>query len=718
VRTILLSGLRARRTRLLLTALAVALGVAFVTGTLILTDTMTASVYADAARDAKPVSARATGRFTDADLARVAALPGVRAAAGEAYAEAPLLDADGHLVTPLGATAASLRPLPADPALAALPLAAGALPGPGEALIDAGTASDEGWTPGATLSVVVANSDEPQRVRISGLVEGGGFFTLYLPPDDFRAATGVTTWGAIRVAATDGTAQREVADAVAGALPGADVLTGAAYADELVSDNVGNVATMRAGLLGFAVVALVVAAMVIHNTFAILVAQRERELALLRLAGALRGQLFRLVLAEAAFVGVLASAAGFGFGALVGRLGTGALASLGADQMSVPLEITPLTALLGGLTGVGVTVLAAIAPARSATRLAPIAALRRPHAPVEAAASRRRVLIGTLLALVAVAMVAGGARLNAVVLAVGGTLPAVLALMALGPVLVVPAWRVAVRPAVLIFGTGGRLAARSGERQPRRAAATALALTVGITVVTAFLVGAQSLAASATAELHRQFPTDFAVGAPAGQVLPADLPDRLAALPEVERVEQHDLLWVFVEDGVRAAEARRAIAAVTDTVPLAVVTDVQSRAEEIGDTVDALLAVVGVLVIFSVLISVAGITNTLTLSVLERTREFGLLRALGLSRRQLRASLLAEGMTLALIAAVAGVTLGIGFGVAGVYAAIPRDWVALSVPYPRIGLVVLGAAIVGLLAAALPARRAALVAPVAALADE
>ncbi|MFI5845063.1 FtsX-like permease family protein [Catenuloplanes sp. NPDC051500] len=718
MRNVLLSGLRARRTRLLLTALAVALGVAFVTGTLILTDTMTASVYADAARDAKPVSARATGRFTDADLARVAALPGVRAAAGESYAEAPLLDPGGHLVASFGATAASIRPLPADPALSALPLAAGTLPGPGEALIDTGTAEDEGWTPGATISVVVANSQEPRRVRISGLAEDAGFFTLYLPPDDFRAATGVTTWGAIRVAATDGTAQREVADAVAAALPGADVLTGSAYADRLVSANVGNVAAMRAGLLGFAVVALVVAAMVIHNTFAILVAQREQELALLRLAGALRGQLFRLVLAEAALVGVVASAAGFGFGALIGRLGTGALSSLGAGQMSAPMEITPLTALLGGLTGVGVTVLAAIAPARSATRLAPIAALRRPNAPVEAAASRRRVLTGTVLALIAVALVAGGARYNLVVLAVGGTLPAVLALIALGPVLVVPAWRVAVRPAVLIFGSGGRLAARSGERQPRRAAATALALTVGITVVTAFLVGAQSLAASATAELHRQFPTDFAVGAPAGQALPADLAGRLTALPEVERVEQHDLLWIFVEDGVRAAEARRAIAAVTDTVPLAVVTDVQTQAEEIGGTVDSLLAVVGVLVVFSVLISVAGITSTLTLSVLERTREFGLLRALGLSRRQLRASLLAEGMTLALIAAVAGVTLGIGFGVAGVYASIPREWVALSVPYPRIGLVVLGAAVVGLLAAALPARRAARVTPVAALADE
>ncbi|WP_051797898.1 FtsX-like permease family protein [Catenuloplanes japonicus] len=723
MRNVLLSGLRARRTRLLLTALAVALGVAFVTGTLILTDTMTAGVYADAARDAAPVAARATpakgARFTDADLARVASLPGVRAAAGEAYAEAPILGADGRLVTVLGATVASLRPLPADPSLSALALSAGALPGPGEALVDAGTAEDEGWTPGTTLSLIVAGAEEQhQPVRISGLVESAGFFTLHLPPADFRTATGVRDWGALRVAAADGADQRAITAAVAGALPGADVLTGDAYADRLVSANVGNVATMRAGLLGFAVVALVVAAMVIHNTFAILVAQRERELALLRLAGALRGQLFRLVLAEAAIVGGLASAAGFGFGVLIGRLGTGALAAAGDGPMSAPMQITPVTALIGGLTGVGVTVLAAAAPARSATRLAPIAALRRPHAPVEAATSRRRAITGTLLALVAAALMGAGAWLGVVVLAAAGALPAVLALIALGPVLVVPAWRVAVRPAMLIFGSGGRLAARSGERAPRRSAATALALTVGITVVTTFMVGAQSLAAGATAELHRQFPTDFAVGAPEGQRLPDDLAGRLTALPEVERVEQHDLLWIFVADGVGASEARRAIASVTDTVPLAVVTDVQSRAEEISGIVDTLLAVVGVLIVFSVLISVAGITNTLTLSVLERTREFGLLRALGLSRRQLRASLLAEGMTLALIASVAGVALGIGFGIAGVYASIPRDWVAISVPYPRIALVVVVATIVGLLAAALPARRAAHVAPVAALADE
>ncbi|GAB7043518.1 MULTISPECIES: ABC transporter permease [Catenuloplanes] len=716
MRNVLLSGLRARRTRLLLTALAVALGVAFVTGTLILTDTMTASLYRDAARDAEPVAARAVadGRFSDADLARVAALPGVTDAAGEAAAESPVLGPDGRVVSVLGATATMIRALPERPELAALRLTAGTFPGPGEAVVDAATAAERGWSPGDSLTLV-ANRRNPHPVRISALAEGVPYFTVFLPPADFRAATGVSGWGAIRVAGAD---QRTIADTVAAALPGARVSTGAEYADRLAGAQVGSVTMMRAGLLGFALVALVVAAMVIHNTFAILVAQRERELALLRLAGALRGQLFRLVLAEAAIVGGFASVAGFGLGLLAGQFGATGLESLGNGRMTAPMQVTPQTVLLGALTGVGVTVLAAVGPARSATRLAPIAALRRPDAPVEAAASRRRVLAGTLLALVSAAMVGAGAVGNTVVLAAAGALPAMLALVALGPVLVVPAWRLAVRPALLVFGSGGRLAARSGERQPRRAAATALALTVGITVVTTFLVGAQSLATSSAAELQRRFPTDFVVAAPDGQRLPADLAARLVALPEVQRVERRAELWVFTEDDVTAAAARRAVASVTDTVPLAVVTDVRSRAEQINRTVDTLLAVVGVLVIFSVLISVAGITNTLTLSVLERTREFGLLRALGLSRRQLRASLLAEGMTLALIGAVAGVALGIGFGVAGVYASIPHAWAEVSLPYPRIGLVVLVAAVIGLLAAALPARRAARVAPVAALADE
>ncbi|MDR7281099.1 ABC transporter permease [Catenuloplanes atrovinosus] len=716
MRNVLLSGLRARRTRLLLTALAVALGVAFVTGTLILTDTMTASLYQGAARDAEPVAARAAGgRFTDADVTRVAALPGVADAAGEAAAEAPVLGPDGRVVAVLGATNTVIRALPDRPALAALRLTSGAFPGPGEALVDAATAAERGWAPGDSLAVV---DDDPHPVRISGLAEDVPYFTVFLPIGDFRAATGVTDFGAIRAAAADGTGQRAVADGMAGALPGAEVITGMEYADRLAAANVGSVRLARAGLLGFATVALVVAAMVIHNTFAILVAQRERELALLRLAGARRGQLFRLVLAEAAIVGGVASAAGLALGMLAGRLGTAGLEAIGDGRLTAPAPLTLPTALIGVLTGVGVTVLAAIAPARNATRLAPIAALRRPDAPVEAATSRRRALTGTLLALIAAAMVAAGAHYTAVLPAAAGALPAMLALVALGPVLVVPAWRVAVRPAVLIFGSGGRLAAGSAARQPRRAAATALALTVGITVVTTFLVGAQSLATSSTAALERRFPTDFVVTAAEGQRLPADLPGRLSALSEVDRVEERAGLWVFTRDGVAAAEARRAVASVTDTVPLAVVTDVQSRAEEIGRTVDLLLAVVGVLVLFSVLISVAGITNTLSLSVLERTREFGLLRALGLSRGQLRASLLAEGMTLALIAAVTGVALGIAFGVAGVYASIPRTWVTISVPYLRIALVVLGAAVVGLLAAVLPARRAARVAPVAALADE
>ncbi|BCJ66772.1 FtsX-like permease family protein [Polymorphospora rubra] len=834
MRHVILAGLRARRTRLLLTSAAVALGVAFVVATVAMTDTLAAQLYDTTARQARDVAVRVTadgsGRLTDADLAAVRGVPGVAAAAGRAGSTGVLLGADGRVVTSLGNPDSTLRALADDPRLAGFDLAAGAYPtGPGEIVVDRDTAAAQGWPPGATVRLVTT-AGETVAFRLAGTADTTGSWpVVHLPAADLTAVTGESGWGAVDVLAGPGAAQDDLRDAVADALAGRPVrvVTGARYADALASAAVGDVAQIRLALGAFALVALLVAALVIHNTFAILVAQRQRELALLRCVGAGRGQVFRTVLAEAAVLGVLASLIGFGLGLGLGWLGAAALGRTSGVGLDVPLQVGANTVAVALLVGVGITVGSAALPARGATRVAPVTALaNQPDLAPTGNAGVLRVVTGTAALLLGTALVVAGAVSAAIVPTVAGGVPVALGVLALGPVVVGPLARLVGRIPALLFGVAGRLAARSGDRSPRRAAATALSLTVGITLVTAFLVSAETLKHSLDDQMRKRFPLDYLVTAPDGHRLPGDLADRLAAVPEVGRAvplaatgsglragtrtgsaevggfdpdllrqefalpvgsgavgdfaaggavldpataetlavragdritvegpdgsvdvvvsavlsapsaplpavlltpaeaaavvgtpDPHGVL-VWMSDSVPAAAARTAVASVTDTEPLAVVTDVQSSGDQTGAIIDGLLAVVGALVVLSVVIAVAGIANTLTLSVLERTREFGLLRAVGLGRRQLRVMLLAEGAVLATVAGVVGVAFGVGFGVAAAYAAIPRDWLVLVLPYGRIALVVVGAAVVGLLAGVLPARRAARVPPVAALAAD
>ncbi|MEV0607010.1 FtsX-like permease family protein [Polymorphospora rubra] len=834
MRHVILAGLRARRTRLLLTSAAVALGVAFVVATVAMTDTLAAQLYDTTARQARDVAVRVTadgsGRLTDADLAAVRGVPGVAAAAGRAGSTGVLLGADGRVVTSLGNPDSTLRALADDPRLAGFDVAAGAYPtGPGEIVVDRDTAAAQGWAPGATVRLITTGG-ETVAFRLAGTADTTESWpVVHLPAADLTAVTGESGWGAVDVLAGPGAAQDDLRDAVADALAGRPVrvVTGARYADALASAAVGDVAQIRLALGAFALVALLVAALVIHNTFAILVAQRQRELALLRCVGAGRGQVFRTVLAEAAVLGLLASLIGFGLGLGLGWLGAAALGRTSGVGLDVPLQVGANTVAVALLVGVGITVGSAALPARGATRVAPVTALaNQPDLAPSGNAGMLRVVAGIAALLLGTALVVAGAVSAAIVPTVAGGVPVALGVLALGPVVVGPLARLVGRIPALLFGVAGRLAARSGDRSPRRAAATALSLTVGITLVTAFLVSAETLKHSLDDQMRKRFPLDYLVTAPDGHRLSGDLADRLAAVPEVGRAvplaatgsglragtrtgsaevggfdpdllrqefalpvgsgavgdftaggavldpdtaetlavragdritvegpdgsvdvvvsavlsapsaplpavlltpaeaaavvgtpDPHGVL-VWMSDGVPAAAARTAVASVTDTEPLAVVTDVQSSGDQTGALIDGLLAVVGALVVLSVVIAVAGIANTLTLSVLERTREFGLLRAVGLGRRQLRVMLLAEGVVLATVAGVVGVAFGVGFGVAAAYAAIPRDWLVLALPYGRIALVVVGAAVVGLLAGVLPARRAARVPPVAALAAD
>jgi putative ABC transport system permease protein len=869
--SVTIAGLRARFARMALIALAIALGVGFVSGTFSLTDAMRTTLYESAADKAKHVAAHAeftpdqsgeqpgdqsgnqsgdqsggqaagpaaAGRygFTGRDLAAVAKVPGVAAVQPRELGMVQVLGPDGTAARNLGRADLVAFVAPVHPALNQTPLVAGRLPARrGELLLNAGIAARQHWQPGDAVQVRDARG-KAHRFRLAGTVKGNADAeAVGLLPADFRASGDLESgWTTLDVIAAPGATSQEVATGVAAALgKRAEVITGAEYADRLADDAVQGLEAFTLGLLLFAGIALMVAAIVIYNTFTILLAQRQRELALLRCVGAARGQVFRGVMLESAVLGLLASV----FGYVVGYgLAAGAFAAMRAFGLplgeGLPVTASGTAAVAALLVGVAVTMLSALLPARGATRVAPVTALTSQPELVESRrVGRLRVLLGGLLMVGGAGVAALAAAAQQAVPGFGGGVLMLLGLLVLGPVLVTPVGRgVGWLPARL-FGAPGMLAAATGARNPRRMAAATNALTLGVGLVCVFLVGAESTKASANAELQAAFPVDFVVSAESGKFLPAGLHGKLAALPQLGETApvrsgrakitmpgsevtsaELDLAGVaptvltghvpagslaagdlngfrsgtavlstqaaemfgtppvgstmtvtgpkgrltvrvvalvrgqfdgaaggvilteadharvfgklapervlaWTKSGVTAQDARAAVAGVTDRFPEVSVNDIAAEKAEIGRMIDGLLGVVAVLMALSIIIAVIGIGITLTLSVVERTRESGMLRALGLTRGQLYSTLLLEAVIMAVIAAVLGIVLGVGLGIAGTYSLLEHDGLKIAVPVGRIGLVVLGAAVAGVLAALLPARRSARVSPVAALAAE
>ena len=578
-------------------------------------------------------------------------------------------------------------------------------------------------------------------------------------------------------------------------------------------------------VMTFAAIALLIAAMVITNTFQVLVAQRTRTLALLRCIGAGTGQLYRSVLLEAAILGVVASAVGIVTGAVLAQV---ALMVAPAFDLGVPLPpaIAPTwqSVVLPLAVGAGVTVLAALAPARSATRVAPLAALRPSDAPTLHARSGRSRLVISILCMVGGFAALGGG----VVLGMGGTpqfgLVAAIgggALAFFGVVLSAVLWlpRVAAFLGGLVARTGpaARLAVANTLRNPRRTSATSVALLIGVTLVTMMSTGAASARMSADNLLDEQFPYDVSVSPSSPEYL-EDLRDAVADTPGVAAtalVTQATVTLGGTEDsGIGAADPRELPAVVnvseeakrlaegtilltqdgadelsldagdrttvsgTDgSVDLTVVTttaeplnhiittadlarvtseddtftdiwahisgaeaadvlaDVQDAAAQVdGDAfvmgpaaqaaqfrqvVDVILGIVVGLLAVAVVIALIGVTNTLSLSVIERTRESATLRAIGLSKEQLRGMLAVEGALIAGVGAVLGIVLGLVFGWAGAATALSiMGDVRYAVPWADLGVVLAVALVAGLLASVVPARAAARTSPVAALGVE
>lgn len=587
---------------------------------------------------------------------------------------------------------------------------------------------------------------------------------------------------------------------------GASVQTAVEYTAQQVDQFTQGTRATTSLLLSFSVIAFAVTALVIANTFGILVAQRTRQLALLRCVGASRRQVFGQVVGEAAVTAAIAGVLGLTLGAGLVALLPRVLPGI-ADYTSVAPTATGL--VVPWLAGIAVSAAAALVPARAATRVAPLAALRPAAA---AGPDGHRLSRGRLVAGVGLIIAGGGGGLAAAVtlagraalpLGLAGGVASFLGLLLVGPASVPALADTLARP--WRSGIVGRLAAENTARNPHRSAATAGALLIGTTLVTMVLVGAATGQATTTAALDRRYPADILVQ---GEVTPAAR-DAAAAVPgvsaavlssaaditvagstrltamsltpqDVAALDWQDAGAGLADDTIVLSRAhgfadgatvevagtagtvtltvrsvpQAGLVAVTPatvaklsaypehllfvanapgTDPNVVMGDVRdalpgsgmwlSSAAQVRSSITdavtiALQAVLGLLAV-SVAISWVGIGNTLGLSVLERTRETALLRALGLERRQVRRLLGVEALLLGGVAAALGILLGVAYGLAGTAVLLgERTPLTVDIPWWQIAVVAAVTLASAWLASVVPAGRAARVVPAAALAEE
>jgi putative ABC transport system permease protein len=529
-------SLWAHRRRLAATLLAVGLGVAFLAGTLLLSDTLRANfdrlfTQADAGTNVVLRSATEVRSGPGGIRAGLEAslLPRVRGVPGVADAQ-PYLEGYGQLTgrdgKPIGGGGPPTQAANwvADPALNSYRLVAGHAPrADDEVVINRGAATAGHLTLGATTTLL---TPQPLRVHIVGIATfgtadgfGSGTFTgmtlhaaqLHLTGSNPAKVT------QILVRAAPGVTPAELAARLRAALPaGVQAITGTQLAAENLDEiNSGFLGFLSAGLTLFAAIALLVATFSIYNTFSILAVQRGRETALLRALGASRRQLVVAGLAETLAVGIIGSAAGWAGGIGIAALLKGVFDGFGFALPAGGLVLKASSAIVAMTAGVVATVLAGVLPVLRSSRLPALAALRE-HAAEPGRVSRTRSVLGLLVTAGGAAAVIAGATGGGEGLAVAGAVGTLAGFIVLGPVAVRPAAAVLGAPAAARRslgggGLGGRLARDNALRHPRRTAATAAALMVGVSVAALFTVIGASMKASAAQGVDRTLTADLVV---------------------------------------------------------------------------------------------------------------------------------------------------------------------------------------------------------------
>ena len=837
MRKVTLRGLLAHKLRLALTALAIVLGVTFISGTFVLTDTLHntfselfGTVYAKIDFQVRGAAQLGSGgnavrnELPESLLATVRAVPGVAAAEGEVSGYAQFVAPDGKPIA--SGTASTLaESFDSDQQLSSLHLIAGGPPATSDDVVmDAGTAQKYGFSLGQRVRVLTAG---PTRTyTITGIAEFGNASNLagatlaaFTLPTAQAIVQETGQFDDIDVVTAPGAGQPAVQRAIAKVLPaGVEVVTGQTLVTENTSAVDQSLGLFNTALLVFAFISLFVGGFTIFNTYSITVGQRTRELALLRIVGANRRQVFRSVLGEAALTGLVSSVVGLGLGVLA-ALGLQAL--LRGFGISLPpgsLVFEPRTAIVGLLVGVGVTVVAALGPARNAIRIPPVAALDdRRSGP--AASLRRRFTGGTAVALAGAVLLALGLAKPAIALVGLGAVAIFVGVAMLSPAIARPFSSVIGRPLARVLGEPGQLGRENSMRSPRRTAQTAAALMVGLALVAAISVFGASLSRSTTSSADQAISADLIVtptgsgelsnsAASLASAVPGvtatttvyggqfEFQNTLSKLTAVATNNLASTVILRMTSGTPAALAHGELLinsitaiskhlAVGDTVPArfaltgpatlriggiyqanaligsylvssaffvahypaqppgallvrtggsttvdnAVTTalapyqnaQVQTQAQfeqAQVSSVNQILGLVYALLALAVLIALIGIVNTLMLSVFERTHEIGLLRAVGMRRRQVRTMIRSEAVILAIFGALVGIIIGTGMGIALVSSLKSQGITDTVVPVSRLVIFLIIAALLGLVAASWPARRAAKLDVLAAIAAQ
>ncbi len=830
-----LKGLAGRKVRALLTALAVVIGVTMVSGTLVLTDTIQKAFdgifgasYAqtDAVIAGKQIvkgSESGAATVPESLLAKVRALPEVEAAGGTiapiASNSAKIFGRDGK---PVGSGDAPQFGLGNDaslPQFSALKLKTGQWPqGPGQVALDADTAAGQKFKVGDT--VTVATLGAKHRYDVTGIATfggvdslGGATIAIWDLPTAQKLLDKEGQFDSISIAAKNGTSPAELVRAVQPLVPASlEVKDAEQQAAADAKDTNVIVNAIRYFLLGFGGIALFVGAFVIFNTLSITVAQRTREFATLRTLGASRKQVMRSVVIEGVVIGLLASVIGLFAGFGLAKL----LTALGGDLPEAGMVFALRTVLVSLALGTVITVLASVVPARRATRVPPIAAVREGSTlpPSRFAAHSLKtavVVIAASVAAICVGIFASGiATLAVVLLLVLGILGLFVGVAFAAPHMVEPLTRLVGWPARRSGGVAGELANANSVRNPSRTASTAAALMIGLTLVTVVAVLGAGMRNTVESAVTDQVNAAYIVDGSDGEPFEAAEGDALARVPGVNTAsnvrfdkalvggeekavtgvdpatiarfyrfdwtdgsdatvaqlgadgalvtqtyaDDQDLavgdplsiqtasgdklrvvvrgiydppeieqmlgpisiskqafdkvfpqpknLFTFLDAG---ADANPALVTASAAFSDAQVHTGAAFANDYTEGFASFLNFLYVLLAFSVVVSLFGMVNTLVLSVFERTRELGMLRTIGMTRRQARRMIRHESVITALIGAALGLPLGI-FLAGLVTQALSKYDIAFSIPIPELVAFTVVAILAGLAAAIMPARRA------------